>query len=206
MDRRKVDETILVVLVILVLCMICGIVVVPYNIYKNLVYNDNAYNEARATLSGTFYILPQKARLVWNTYKVLLEQNKIQVEVAQARSGIDKVLEDIENAAKAEDPVAAREAANKLGFSVNVLVEAYPQLVGEQTAKDAMREFSEAVNQMISAMDDFNKTARRANDYRREPIPAIVASFFLFPFRYTYYEVPEALTQPFDAEKITGPK
>ncbi len=88
-----------------------------------------------------------------------------------------------------------QEAARGLSLSVNVvaLQEAYPQLFSPPIVQQTMRGLEESVNEIRTALDDWQVSIRTYNTYRGQWPQSFVAGPPLgFPESYDYYKAEKA--------------
>jgi hypothetical protein len=114
---------------------------------------------------------------------------------------LDRSGQEFAAAVAEGDPDKTIEAANRfqeatrgLALSVDVvaLQEAYPQLFSPPIVQQTMRGLEEAVNEIRTALDDWQVAIRTYNTYRGQWPQSFVAGFLGFPESYDYYKAEKA--------------
>lgn len=157
---------------------------------------EGRYGAALETLS-------EKIKGIWAIEKDFLEHEKDTLtDVIRARAeALDRSGQDFAAAAAAGDPERTIEAATKfreaaqglsLAVNVNALREAYPQLFSPPIVEQTMRGLEEAVNEIRTALDDWQVAIRNYNTFRAQWPQSFVASALGFPTSFDYYKAEKA--------------
>ena len=155
----------------------------------------------RSHYGAALDLVPEKIKGVWDLSEQYLDHESDTFKmVSAARSGLLKSVDDFKSAeaggASDTDMIkkgqGVRDMFNKFkeaSLAVNVQIEAYPQLRGAETTKNAMRTVEEGVNEIKTALDDWIAAIESYNRYRGNAWPSIIGGFFgKFPSEIPYYE------------------
>ncbi|HHY31514.1 MAG TPA: LemA family protein [Firmicutes bacterium] len=166
------------------------------NLQQSVLAQEGRYGAALETLS-------EKIKGIWAMEKDFLEHEKDTLtDVIKARAqALDSAGQEFAAAAAEGDPQKTieaatrfREAAEGLALSVNVnaLREAYPQLFSPAIVQQTMRGLEEAVNEIRTALDDWQVAIRDYNTYRSQWPQSFVGGALNFPASYDYYKAEKA--------------
>jgi LemA protein len=102
------------------------------------------------------------------------------VGVAQARAGLDRARQDLDQAVRGDAPApelarASSAVGENLRLFLNVAVEAYPQLTANRSFIGLQDELTETENRLAVARRDYNESVQRYNTYIRQFPQAMTA-------------------------------
>ncbi len=88
--------------------------------------------------------------------------------------------------------------SRQLNSFINVVVERYPEIKGDQLYSDLMTQLEGAENRVAQERRVYNETVREYNTYRQKGIKALIAgSIFGFPYEREFFKAQEeAQTAP----------
>ncbi|MGE5584792.1 MAG: LemA family protein [Bacillota bacterium] len=163
---------------------------------QGVLAQEGRYGAALETLS-------EKIKGIWAIEKDFLEHEKgTLTDVIRARAeALDRAGREFATATAEGDPQKTidaatkfREAAQGLALSVNVnaLREAYPQLFSPPIVQQTMRGLEEAVNEIRTALDDWQVSIRDYNTFRSQWPQSFVGGALNFPASYDYYKAEKA--------------
>lgn len=163
---------------------------------QSVLAQEGRYGAALETLS-------EKIKGIWTIEKDFLEHEKDTLtDVIRARAeALDRAGQEFAAATVEGDPQKTieaatrfREAAEGLALSVNVnaLREAYPQLFSPPIVQQTMRGLEEAVNEIRTALDDWQVAIRNYNTFRSQWPQSFVGGVLNFPASYDYYKAEKA--------------
>lgn len=144
-------------------------------------------------------ICSQKIGGVWTVMQQHFDHESSTFQgVAQARSGYLAAQSAFQALAanpnaNLKDLTQAADGALKSALSLQVQIEAYPQLQGGDIARENMRNMQEGTNEIKSALDDWIKYIKDYNTYRGSAFPEFMSTmasgfFSKFPSSLEYYE------------------
>ncbi|MEW6227691.1 MAG: LemA family protein [Bacillota bacterium] len=163
---------------------------------QSVLAQEGRYGAALETLS-------EKIKGIWAIEKDFLEHEKDTLtDVIKARAeALDRTGQEFVAAAAQGDPEKTIEAATKfreaaqglsLAVNVNALREAYPQLFSPPIVEQTMRGLEEAVNEIRTALDDWQVAIRNYNTFRTQWPQSFVAGTLGFPASFDYYKAEKA--------------
>lgn len=163
---------------------------------QSVLAQEGRYGAALETLS-------EKIKGIWAIEKDFLAHEKDTLtDVIKARAeALDKTGQEFAAAAAQGDPEKTIEAATKfreaaqglsLAVNVNALREAYPQLFSPPIVEQTMRGLEEAVNEIRTALDDWQVAIRNYNTFRAQWPQSFVAGTLGFPASFDYYKAEKA--------------
>ncbi|MGE5587056.1 MAG: LemA family protein [Clostridia bacterium] len=163
---------------------------------QGVLAQEGRYGAALETLS-------EKIKGIWAIEKDFLEHEKDTLtDVIRARAeAVDRAAQEFAAATTEGDPQKTvqaatqfREAAEGLALSVNVnaLREAYPQLFSPPIVQQTMRSLEEAVNEIRTALDDWQVAIRNYNTFRSQWPQSFIGGMLGFPASYDYYKAEKA--------------
>ncbi len=179
-------------------------------IQRNLVQRQQSVLAQEGRYGAALETLSEKIKGLWAIQRDFLEHEKDTLtDVIRARAeALDRSGQEFAEAVAEGDPdktieAATRfqEAARGLSLSVNVvaLQEAYPQLFSPPIVQQTMRGLEESVNEIRTALDDWQVSIRTYNTYRGQWPQSFVAGPLGFPESYDYYKAEKA---KLDMEKL----
>ena len=135
---------------------------------QSVLAQEGRYGAALETLS-------EKIKGIWAIQRDFLEHEKDTLTDVSKGEALDRSGQEFAAAVAEGDPDKTIEAANRfqeatrgLALSVDVvaLQEAYPQLFSPPIVQQTMRGLEEAVNEIRTALDDWQVAIRTYNTYR----------------------------------------
>lgn len=183
---------------LLLLALFCLLGVLPIVVYNRLVRAQNAYKNAFAQIQVQ---LKRRHDLIPNlveTVSAYLQHESQTLEaVIQARNHAAGLLQAAgDNAGDSSGILPLAQGEQQLTAalrSLNVAVEAYPELKADQTVRDLHEELSGAENRVAFARQAYNDAVQDYNN-ARETFPAsLLADFFghkknAVPLQFDDYE------------------
>ena len=172
-------------------------------IQRTLVQRQQSVLAQEGWYGAALETLSEKIKGIWAIQRDFLEHEKDTLtDVIRARAeALDRSGQEFAAAVAEGDPDKTIEAANRfqeatrgLALSVDVvaLQEAYPQLFSPPIVQQTMRGLEEAVNEIRTALDDWQVAIRTYNTYRGQWPQSFVAGFLGFPESYDYYKAEKA--------------
>lgn len=146
-----------------------------FDLVPNLVASvDNFMDRQQATLTGVI---------------------KMRQRVIDLKGSAQSALESRNPAAL--DSLSAQ-LSRQLNSFINVVVEQYPQIKGDQLYADLMTQLEGTENRIAQERRVFNEVVRNYNTYRQKSLNALIAgSLFGFPYSKEFFQAqPEAQTAP----------
>ncbi len=92
----------------------------------------------------------------------------------------------------------SNQLSKQLNSFINVVVEQYPQIKGDQLYSDLMTQLEGTENRIAQERRTFNEAVQEYNTYRQKGIRALIAgAIFSFPYQRDYFKAQaEAQTAP----------
>ncbi len=191
-----------VALVVLVLIALAGFSWVM-GIQKSMVARQQTVLAQEGRYGAALETLSEKIKGIWAIEKDFLEHERgTLTDVIRARAeALDRTGQEFAAAAAAGDPEKTIEAATRfqeaaqgltLAVNVNALREAYPQLFSPPIVSETMRGLEEAVNEIRTALDDWQVAIRDYNTFRAQWPQSFVAGALGFPASFDYYKAEKA--------------
>ncbi|NLS45222.1 MAG: LemA family protein [Firmicutes bacterium] len=195
---------------------IIGIIIIISLLYwaagiqRNLVEYQQGVLAQEGRYGAALETLSEKIKGIWVIQRDFLEHERDTLtDVIKARAeALDRSGREFTEAVAQGDPdktieaaTKFREAAQGLSLSVNVvaLQEAYPQLFSPPIVQQTIRGLEEAVNEIRTALDDWQVSIRTYNTYRGQWPQSFIARPLGFPESYDYYKAEKA---KLDMEKL----
>ncbi|NPV80571.1 MAG: hypothetical protein HPY52_09910 [Firmicutes bacterium] len=189
----------LIVVVLIVLMGFSWVMGIQRNMVRlqqGVLAQEGRYGAALETLS-------EKIKGIWSIEKDFLEHEKDTLTgvIRERAAALNRAGEEFAAATAEGDPQKTiqaatrfREAAEGLALSVNVnaLREAYPQLFSPPIVQQTMRGLEEAVNEIRTALDDWQVAIRNYNTFRSQWPQSFVGGALNFPASYDYYKSEKA--------------
>jgi hypothetical protein len=150
--------------------------------FNGLVVAQQGVQQKGAQYAAALDVCSEKIEGVWTIYQRYLEHESQTFEkVAVARS---KYREAVQSG----DPQKTVDAAGGFSLAVNAVAESNPQLVSGPAVQQSINSLEISVNEIKTALDDWNKQIRDYNSLRQSVPTRFVGGMFDFPFEYSYYQ------------------
>jgi LemA protein len=120
-------------------------------------------------------------------------------QVAEARAGLARAREQVEQAVGAGDvnrlETADAQLTRSIGTYINVAVEAYPQLRATESFQALQDQLAESENRIAVARQDYNEAVRQHNAYIRQ-FPQTLTARLVGAERKEPYQPPAGVEEP----------
>ena len=160
---------------------------------------DAQWSQVENVYQRRFDLVPNLVAAVDN----FMEQQKATLtEVIAMRQRVIDVRGEAEQALKSGNPALldslSGQLSRQLNSLINVVVEQYPQIKGDQMYSDLMVQLEGTENRITQERRAYNEVVRDYNVYRQRTVKALVAgSVFGFPYEREFFEAqPGAETAP----------
>lgn len=163
---------------------------------------DEKWAQVQNVYQRRFDLVPN---LVASVENFMSRQQKTLTDVIAMRQRVIDLKNSAQSAQSAlgsGNPAALDSAANmlsrQLNSYINVVVEQYPDIKGEQMYTDLLTQLEGTENRITQERRLFNETVREYNTYRQKRIGALIAgTMFGFPYQKEFFAAtPEAQTAP----------
>lgn len=160
---------------------------------------DEKWAQVQNVYQRRFDLVPN---LVASVDNFMQRQQATLTEVIAMRQRVIDLKESAENALGSQNPALldslAGQLSRQLNSFINVVVEQYPQIKGDQLYADLMTQLEGTENRIAQERRTFNEAVREYNTYRQRGIKALLAgSIFGFPYEKQFFAAqPEAQTAP----------
>ena len=167
-------------LIIVVIILAIGLIIIaPYN---SMVQLRNKVYEQKAQIENVLQARAEKIPdLVASVKNYTKHEEEVFIKVAEARSGLQEAIKsgDMEKMANANDQLSSALS------SLNVVVEAYPELKSSELYRGLMDEISGSVNRISQERRTYNKVVTEYNN-KLQTFPTVMyAGMFGFtPEKY----------------------
>jgi len=172
---------------------------------------DSQAGTLAAAYQRRFDLVPNLAATVDN---FMSRQNQIQTgvielrqRVVQFKSSADSLL-GVANSAMGTKNVLLLDSlsnllSSKINSMINVVVERYPDIKGEQIYGDMMAQLEGTENRIIQERRTFNVKVMDYNKYRQKKLGAILAGgIFSFPYERQYFKAEEGAEKAPNVKKL----
>jgi len=191
----------IVVAVIVVLALIAGIWI--WSGRAGLIDRsqtvDETWSQVQNVYQRRFDLVPN---LVASVDNFMTRQQATLTEVIGMRQRVIDLKGAAESALGSSNPALLDSLANQLSRQlnsfINVVVEQYPEIKGDQIYSDLLIQLEGTENRIAQERRAFNESVREYNVYRQKSIgPLIAGSIFGFPYEKTFFAAQtEAQTAP----------
>lgn len=160
---------------------------------------DEKWSQVQNVYQRRFDLVPN---LVASVDNFMTRQKETLEGVIAMRQRVIEVQGAAEKALKNENPVLLDSLSNQLSRQlnsfINVVVERYPEIKGDQLYSDLMTQLEGTENRIAQERRTFNEAVRAYNTYRQKGIGGLVAgSLFDFPYEMGFFKAQaEAQTAP----------
>lgn len=186
---------------VLIACLLCLLWLVA--VYNGLVRsrNDvqNAWTQIDVQLKRRFDLIPN---LVASVDNFMQQQRTTLTEVISLRQRVLDLKGSAQDALQAQNPALldslSGQLSRQLNSYINVVVEQYPEIKGDQLYADLQSQLEGTENRITQERRTFNETVREYNTFRQKSLQAIIAgTIFGFPYEKQYFAAQaEAQTAP----------
>jgi LemA protein len=195
----KVIGIVLGVIVLLVL-IVAGVV---WSGRSGLIDRSQAVDEKWAQVQNVyqrrFDLVPN---LVASVDNFMERQQKTLTDVIAMRQRVLDLKSSAQSALSQQNPALLDSLSGmlskQLNSFINVVVERYPDIKGEQLYSDLLTQLEGTENRIAQERRTFNESVRNYNTYRQKSIGALIAgTFFGFPYQKEFFAAqPEAQQAP----------
>jgi LemA protein len=160
---------------------------------------DESWSQVENVYQRRFDLVPN---LVASVDNFMSRQQETLTDVIAMRQRVIDVKGAAENALSKQNPALldslATQLSRQLNSFINVVVERYPEIKGDQLYSDLMTQLEGTENRIAQERRSFNQSVREYNTYRQKGIGALVAgSIFGFPYEKEFFKAQtEAQTAP----------
>lgn len=167
---------------------------------------DEKWSQVQNVYQRRFDLVPN---LVASVDNFMTRQQQTLTDVIGMRQRVIDLKGAAENALGSNNPGLLDSLSNQLSRQlnsfINVVVERYPEIKGDQLYSDLMTQLEGTENRIAQERRTFNQCVREYNTYRQKGIgPLIAGSLFGFPYEKEFFEAqPDAQTAPNVKEMFT---
>jgi LemA protein len=160
---------------------------------------DEGWAQVQNVYQRRFDLVPN---LVASVDNFMARQQQTLTEVISMRQRVIDLKNEAETALGSNNPVMLDSISNllsrQLNSFINVVVERYPEIKGEQMYSDLLVQLEGTENRIAQERRSFNERVRTYNTYRQRGIKALAAgALFGFPYEKEFFAAtPEAQTAP----------
>lgn len=181
--------------VLLVLALIIGVFI--WGGRSNLIARsqgvDAQWSQVENVYQRRFDLVPNLVAAVDN---FMQRQQTTLTDVIAMRQRVLNVTGEAEQALKSGNPrlldSLSASLSRQLNSLVNVVVEQYPQIKGEQLFTDLQTQLEGTENRIAQERRVYNEVVRDYNVYRQQGVRALIAgSIFGFPYQRDYFSATE---------------
>jgi LemA protein len=160
---------------------------------------DEKWAQVQNVYQRRFDLVPN---LVASVDNFMQRQQATLTEVIAMRQRVIDLKSSAEGALKNQNPALldslSGQLSKQLNSFINVVVEQYPQIKGDQMYSDLLTQLEGTENRITQERRSFNEAVREYNTYRQRGIRAIIAgTIFGFPYQKEFFAAQsEAQTAP----------
>lgn len=160
---------------------------------------DEKWSQVQNVYQRRFDLVPN---LVTSVDNFMTRQQQTLTDVIGMRQRVIDLKNAAEGALGQQNPALldsmATQLSRQLNSFINVVVERYPEIKGDQLYSDLMTQLEGTENRITQERRVFNQSVREYNTYRQTGLKAIVAgSIFGFPYEKEFFKAQaEAQTAP----------
>jgi LemA protein len=195
----KVVGIVLALLVILVLLVGGWIWSARGTLIDNSQMVDEKWSQVENVYQRRFDLVPN---LVASVDNFMTRQQETLTDVISMRQRVIDIKDQAQTALGQQKPALldslATQLSRQLNSFINVVVERYPEIKGDQLYSDLMTQLEGTENRITQERRAFNTAVRNYNTYRQKGINALIAgSIFGFEYEKEFFAAaPEAQTAP----------
>jgi len=160
---------------------------------------DEKWSQVQNVYQRRFDLVPN---LVASVDNFMSRQQETLTDVIAMRQKVIDVQGAAEKALKQQNPALldslATQLSRQMNSFINVVVERYPEIKGDQLYSDLLTQLEGTENRIAQERRSFNETVRQYNAYRQKGLGALVAgAIFGFPYEKEFFAAQtEAQTAP----------
>ncbi len=195
----KVFAIILIVLVLLVVILGGWIWSARGGLIERNMGVDQQWAQVQNVYQRRFDLIPN---LVASVDNFMQRQQQTLTEVIAMRQRVIDLKAQADNALGQQNPALldsiAGQLSRQLNSFINVVVEQYPEIKGDQNYADLMAAIEGSENRIAQERKAYNDVVREYNVYRQKGVgPLIAGAIFGFPYERTFFAAQaEAQTAP----------
>jgi LemA protein len=170
---------------------------------------DEKWSQVQNVYQRRFDLVPN---LVASVDNFMQRQQATLEGVIAMRQRVIELKDQASSALGSKSPALLDSISNQLSKQlnsfINVVVEQYPQIKGDQLYSDLMTQLEGTENRITQERRTFNEAVREYNTYRQKGIRALIAgSIFGFPYEKEYFKAQsEAQTAPSVKDAFNAPQ
>lgn len=160
---------------------------------------DEKWSQVQNVYQRRFDLVPNLVAAVDN---FMSRQQKTLTQVIAMRQRVIDLKASAQQALGQQNPALldslAGQLSRQLNSYINVVVEQYPQIKGDQMYSDLLVQLEGTENRIAQERRTFNESVREYNTYRQKGVRALMAgAIFSFPYQKDFFAaVPEAQKAP----------
>ncbi len=160
---------------------------------------DEKWAQVQNVYQRRFDLVPN---LVASVDNFMQRQQTTLTEVIAMRQRVIDLKGSAQNALESKNPALldslAGQLSRQLNSFINVVVEQYPQIKGDQLYSDMMTQLEGTENRIAQERRSYNESVREYNIFRQKSVRALIAgTVFGFPYDKQFFAAqPEAQTAP----------
>ncbi|MFA6097722.1 MAG: LemA family protein [Candidatus Paceibacterota bacterium] len=177
-------QILLGILALVVLAVFAGAGILGWwsSTYNDLIYNEQLVQQKESGYGAQLDISTNKIEGLWAIYETYIDhESEVFKEATKERAQYYKAV---------NEGNATAQVQSALAFQVQALSikEAFPQIVSAHLPEQTQREFSESINELDTALDDWIHQIQVYNVLRSSFFTSIVGNYYGFPKEYKYYK------------------
>ncbi len=160
---------------------------------------DQQWAQVQNVYQRRFDLIPN---LVASVDNFMQRQQQTLTEVIAMRQRVIDLKSQADNALGQQNPALldsiSGQLSRQLNSFINVVVEQYPEIIGDQNYSDLMAAIEGSENRIAQERKAYNDVVREYNVYRQKGVGALIAgAIFGFPYERTFFAAQaEAQTAP----------
>ena len=160
---------------------------------------DEKWAQVQNVYQRRFDLVPN---LVASVDNFMQRQQTTLTEVIAMRQRVIDLKESAQSALGSQNPVLldslSGQLSRQLNSYINVVVEQYPQIKGDQLYSDLLTQLEGTENRIAQERRTYNESVREYNTFRQKSVRALLAgTVFGFPYEKQFFAAqPEAQTAP----------
>ena len=160
---------------------------------------DEQWAQVQNVYQRRFDLVPN---LVASVDNFMTRQQKTLTDVIGMRQRVIELKGEAQAALNNQNPALldslSSQLSKQLNSLINVVVERYPEIKGDQLYSDLMTQLEGTENRIAQERRAYNQSVREYNTYRQKGAKALIAgSIFGFPYEKEFFAAqPEAQTAP----------
>jgi LemA protein len=160
---------------------------------------DEKWAQVQNVYQRRFDLVPN---LVASVDNFMQRQQTTLTEVIAMRQRVIDLKESAQSALGSQNPAVldslAGQLSRQLNSYINVVVEQYPQIKGDQLYSDLLTQLEGTENRIAQERRSYNESVREYNTFRQKSVKALIAgTVFGFPYEKQFFAAqPEAQKAP----------